>query len=152
LAELVKNLAVRVVDATKDDLEFIRRNRKIFGNPSEVNSELKTMVAKYRGQIVGFIQVIKFPKTSQATIVFVGTRDGYTGQRVARTLIGKANAFFIRKGLKLSTLKESKSAAPRLNQSLGFYALKTNYKPQGRNDSVHSWVPVRSARGKKNRK
>jgi len=147
-----KNLSVRVLDATKQDIDFINSHSKEFMLAPRRGKSFKTLVAKNGEGIVGFIQIKGFPLghwlrkfTSTAVIDSLATRKGYENRRVARTLLGKANAYVLRNKFRKVVLDENFSALPRTYGAQGFYAKKTNYLRTG-GSTAHFWIPKHSNR------
>ncbi|VVB75333.1 Acetyltransferase (GNAT) family protein [uncultured archaeon] len=151
----LRNLPIRVLDATKGDLAFIESHSKEFMLAPRKGKRFKTLVARHGGEVVGFVQIDGFPLghwlrrfSSTAVIDSLSTRKGYENRRVGRTLLGKANAYALRNKFRKVVLDENLSALPRSYGAQGFYSEKTNYIKTG-TSTAHFWIPTRSMRQRK---
>lgn len=145
----VRNLKVKITDATKSDRKFIYDHNLEFGNSFNQKPiiPLKTFIAKHGDTIVGFGRFRIYKKN--AIIDMICTRTGFEGQRVARTIIGKINAYLVQHKVVHSELKQDLGASPKTGKKTGFYAEKTNYRPMGVGAAMHDWIPVMSVRSRK---
>ncbi len=127
-SELKSSFGIR--KATLEDLKLIDSQKELFqikhpkylNLASKHNNTTTFLAVDPKGQVNGFVTAL-IEEANVGRILCLYTRKGFERNGIASKLLGKANAFFIRKKIPFARVWSTEEA-------MLFYKKHSNYRPQ----------------------